>query len=261
MNSQSKATTAQRSAHKFSPCLIVATCIFLATLLFFLTWTVFFQKSLVGTWEVSFEDKSDTDNAVTYNLKFNFDPIPKDSEDQTGTVTVNLGNMSYFGNYSLIEGTDGNPQISMYSTLDGSLFINSHLIYSVEGNRLSGMKLQITDVEGSFVPVGSDMNFEMTPSVIEYKIEKIKDAKTDEAILGSWKNEEGVIYTYTFFEDNTFSISSRERLVKGSYSAENGIIKLHYYNSLNQIQEEEVSYEKTDNTTITFNGSTFKKSI
>lgn len=257
-NNQSK--TARCFSSKLSPCLIVAACIFLGTLLFFLTWTVFFQKSLVGTWEVSFEDKSDADNVVTYNLKFDFEPIPKDSEDKTGTVTVNLGNMSYFGNYSLIEGTDGNPQISMYSTLDGSLFINSHLIYSIEGNRLTGMKLQITDVEGSFIPVGSDMDFEMTPSAIEYKIENIKDAKIDKEILGSWKNEEGVIYTYTFFEDNTFSISSKERLVKGSYSAENGIIKLHYYNSLNQIQEEEISYEKADENTITFNGSTFKKS-
>lgn len=259
MNNSHLAVSTKSKKHKLSPCLIVAACIFLASLLFFGLWTMLFQKSIVGTWEVTFTDTSSDEKTITYDLKFKFEPMTNTEESGTGNVTVNLGNISYFGTYRFTEDSDGEPQIWIYSVLDGTTFINSHLIYSVEGNALTGRTLKLTDVEGGFVPAGIDTNFEMKPSAIEYKIQKIDNAKLDQAIIGSWNGGTDTIYTYTFNEDQTFSVASKYRYITGSYSAADGNLTLCYYTSTGDVQEETLTYTVNDTGTVSFNGLEFTK--
>ncbi len=259
MRNSSSTVSVQSKKHKISPCLIVAACVFLAALLFFGVWALFFQKSIVGTWGVTFTDDSSDKNTVVYSLKFKFDPMTDAEEVGTGDVTVNLGNISYFGTYRFMESDDGKPQIWIYSILDGATFINSHLNYEVEGNVLTGKTLKLTDTEGGFIPFGDDMDFEMKPSVIEYKIAKIDDAKLDKAILGSWEGGTNTIYTYTFNEDQTFAVSSKYRYISGSYSANNGTITLCYYTTTGEVQNDTLSYTVNDTGTVSFNKLEFTK--
>lgn len=259
MNNSHSTVSTKNKTHKVCPCLIVAACIFLASLIFFGLWTMFFQTSIVGTWAVTFTDSSSDEKVISYDLKFKFEPMTNTEENGTGNVTVNLGNISYFGTYRFTEGSDGKPQIWIYSILDGTTFINSHLIYSVEGNALTGRTLKLTDVEGSFIPVGSDMDFEMKPSAIDYKIKPIDNARLDKAIIGSWNGGIDTVYTYTFNEDQTFSVSSKYRYITGSYSAADGTLTLCYYTSTGDIQEENLTYIVNDTGTVSFNGLEFTK--
>lgn len=258
MNSNLSATPVKKQKHRISPCLIVAACVFLVSVVFFVMWSLLFQKSIVGTWEVTFTDDS-ADEAIVYNLKFDFDSMTNSNEDNAGNVTINLGNISYFGTYRFIDDTDGEPQIWIYSILDGDVFINSHLAYEIEGNALTGKTLKLTDIEGYFIPVGTDTSFEMTPSSIEYNIKKLDDAKQDKAILGSWVSNTSTVYSYTFNNDNSFSVSSKYLAIVGSYSAADGEILLCYYNSVGELMEETIPYTVSDSGEVSFNEMEFSK--
>ena len=245
--------------HFFQPCVIVTLCAFVVTVLFFASWYIFFQRSIVGSWGVDFTYTSSDDETYTYSLNFDFKSMDSTEETNTGDVTITLGNVSYFGTYVLQTSDDGEPQLWIYATMNGSSVINSHLLYSVEGNRLTGLTLKMTDVEGSFIPSGDDMDFEMNPSVVEYEIAPTEDAVADENVVGTWSSDDS-IYNYVFNDDQTFEIFSQYHFITGSYSAEDSVLIMHYYNTIGEVVEYELSYELVDEDTISLNDAEYTRS-
>ena len=213
---------------------IIASVILLAAILFFACWSIFFNKSLKGSWTLNFT-ASDKDCAVTMSF------------ENDGTCYLQSGGTIYKGSYTTNSADNGRSKLSASYTSFGQPFINSNFYYDLSGNSITGRRLHLTDLSGMvFRPDDlSDDGSTSKKDAADYIEENGKryyiytlnysdsyetkytplDGATDEKLIGIWferSSDSNYDNTFAFNADGTYQITYRDIIYKGCYAAKDG---------------------------------------
>lgn len=185
------------------PSVIIAACIFLAAIICGVVFLLFFNTSIAGTYVI---ETAETPEVQTY---FIF--------EEDGKLTEKAGSIELEGTYEIT--TENN--VSKLTIEIPANYINTTYNYTLEGNRITGMKILLSDDNGNsttFVPATYN----------ETVVEPIEKAQLDSKLIGKWEDSAGYGMKYTFNDDNTMIMSSYGANIYGYYSAENDTIKIKY---------------------------------
>lgn len=212
--------------------IIIVVCVLLAAVvcrLFF--WKGVVNTNLLGaktttTWHYRPDTAqlgASVDEAMVPDYYFNFQP--------DGTITVNIGTLSFQGDYTLRnleegEGTAkaGTPVLEIAGTgqIDGTF------LYDREGNLFSGNTLKLTSLANSEANVTLDAK-DYTPVTLEPSA----DFAADDTLTGNWsyKNEK-LTQNFTFNSNGTYELKTVSGGViekqTGIYTAKDGTLTLTY---------------------------------
>ena len=217
---------------------IISAVILLVSVLVFCGWKLFFDKSLLGDWTMTFVANG-KDQYVT--LSFEKDDV----------CCLHVGGITHKGKYSLEEDDSGNQMIKTNFNESGKTYLVANFRYSISGNEASGKKLSLTDLSGFIYPpdviatqdeeqvktkqAAADyieekgvryyiINFESNNSY-STPIKHFESENTDSKLTGIWlytDDNSNYDYTFAFYDDNTYQITYRDYLCNGCYTAGNG---------------------------------------
>lgn len=186
------------------PCIIISVCILLAAVIAGVVFLLFFNTSVTGAYII---EGSDTEGVVqTYFIL-----------EENGILTQRAGSIELEGTYEIT--TEDN--VSKITFDIPANYVNVTYNYTLEGNKLTGMKILMSDDSGStmtFVPVTYE----------ETVVEPIEGAQLDSKLIGTWEDTAGYGLVYTFNEDNTLVMSGNGMNIYCVYSAENDTVDIRY---------------------------------
>lgn len=224
--------------------IIIAACTLLVAILCFLVYYFFFDNSIYGTWtfddETSANATSTADEAdkVTTYYTFNSD----------GTATASFGTVIFKGTVKVTQKADGTAS----ADIEIPQFVSGTFNVAITGNKLMTRHLVLSNdsANGSFT------------SATESKatLEKYKDFKSDDDIIGTWSDSDTGI-SYTFNKDGTALANQSDSLIINyvyTVDKDKGTISVKYIHSKTQEDSLQYSYDK-DKDTLVIEGLGFKR--
>lgn len=196
------------------PCIIVSVCLLLVAVIVGAAFLLFFNTSVTGTYVIEGSD----DSVQTYFIL-----------EDNGVLTQRSGSIELEGTYEITN----EDNVSKITFEIPANYVNVTYNYKLEGNKLTGMKMLMSDESGNslvFVPA----------TYVETKVEPIEKAQLDSKLIGKWQYSMGYDLTYTFNEDNTLVMSGNGMNIYGYYSAENNTVKIKY--QATDVTESSASY-------------------
>lgn len=186
------------------PSIIISVCILLVAIVAGVAFLLFFNTSVAGTYVI---DTGDTEDAIqTYFIL---------GED--GSLTQKAGSIEMTGSYEVT--TEDN--VSKITFKIPANYVDVTYNYKIEGNKLTGMKINMSDDNGN------TMTF-LPTTYEETVVEPIKDAKVDSKLVGTWEDKTGYGLKYSFKDDNTLVMSGEGMNIYCYYSAKDNIIDVKY---------------------------------
>ena len=224
------------------PCVIISLCILIAGIAAGISYLMFFDDSIDGTYLIENPDAEGQEIKNYYIFGDN-----DNNGENGGDLQLLVGSLKFNGSYKLIN-QDGKSQIqldlqavNLYGTYN----------YKVEGNKLTGINIEIYD------DAGNSMKF--IPSKYEKtEIEPIKNAKVDSKLVGTWTDKNGYGIEYTFNEDGTLLMSDGTMEITSYYSADKGKLNIKYQSD--SVIENKAEYS-FDSDTLTLNQMEFQKVV
>lgn len=230
---QAVATAVKVKKKRFvMPCIIISACVMLASVLIGVAFLFFFNTSVTGAYVIEGSEQEDT--ATTY---FFF--------EDNGKLRQCVGTIEYEGTYK----TTTEDNVSRITFEIPNRYVNVTYNYKLDGNKLTGMKMILSDDKGNsmtFLPVQYE----------EPKLEPIDKAQLDSKLIGKWEDTAGYGLVYTFSDDYRLVMSGNGMNIYCYYSAENGEVKFKYYTD--DVVESSVTYSFSGES-LKFNDVEFKK--
>lgn len=214
------------------PCVIVSACVLFVAVLIGVAFLFFFNTSVTGTYIIETEQNSG--NAQTYFIL-----------EEDGKLTQRIGTVEIEGTYE----TTTEDNVSKITFEIPANLVNVTYNYKLEGNKLTGMKMLLSDDNGN------SMTF-APATYVESELEPIEKAQLDSKLVGKWQDSASYGLVYTFNEDYSFTMSGNGMNINGYYSAENGTVKIKYF--ADDVVENSATYS-FNSEALVFNDLEFKK--
>lgn len=200
---QSAAPVKVKKKSPVIPSIVIAACILLAAIICGVIFLVFFNTSITGTYVIETEEVPDVQTYFIF--------------EEDGKLTERAGSIELEGTYEIT--TENN--VSKLTLEIPANYLNVTYNYTLQGNRLTGMKILLSDDSGN------SMTF--APATYEETVvEPIDKAQLDSKLVGTWEDTAGYGMEYTFNDDNTIVMSSYGANIYGYYSAENDEVTIKY---------------------------------
>lgn len=236
--------TEQCAKRKKSPimlCTIIAACILFLTIATSAIFLFFFNTSITGTYVLETNQEQESKTAKTYFF------IKED-----GKLGVRYGSLESLGTYETTVENNSNKITLNYS--NSSITYN----YQLEGNKIFGTKILLTDENGSTLTLSPATYEEVTVTPIE-------KVKKNSKLIGTWElstsdGNSAIKVKYTFNDDNSFILNYSQGRMKlyGYYSAEKDKINIKYKDESNQDLTHSMSYSFNGNNLV-LDGAELKK--
>lgn len=214
------------------PCIIISACVLLVAVIIGVVFLLFFNTSVTGTYVI--EDDGQSAQVQTYFIL-----------EEDGLLTQRSGSVELEGTYEL-SNENGVNKITFEIPAN---YVNVTYNYKLEGNRITGIKMLLSDDNGNsmiFAPA----------TYTETVVEPIEKAQLDSKLVGKWEDSAGYGLTYTFNDDYSLVMSGNGMNIYGYYSAENGTVKIKY--QANEVVESSATYSFKDDTLV-LNNLEFKR--
>ncbi len=234
VNSEQEATTAVKVKKRrfVMPCVIVSACVLFVAVLIGVAFLFFFNTSVTGTYVIETEEQQG--NAQTYFIL-----------EENGKLTQRIGTVELEGTYE----TTTEDNVSKITFVIPANYVNVTYNYKLDGNKLTGMKMLLSDDNGN------SMTF-APATYVETKLDPIEKAQLDSKLVGKWQDAAGYGLVYTFNEDYSFIMSGNGMNIYGYYSSENGTVKIKYFAA--DVVENSATYS-FNGESLVFNDLEFKK--
>lgn len=220
---------------------IISAAIVAFTLLFVCFWGIFMNRDIKTTWTLHFH-LDQTECAASYTF------------GADNSVLFHNGGSIRKGEYRIVQDENGKDIISMtfrnFSDF-GTPSVTFRLAYRIGGSALTGRSIECTDLDGMIFPPDqlSEENkdaakqkknaasfmeengmryyiFSMSENKgYQTQMKPFENASADKQLLGIWleKNEDANYdNTFAFYEDGTITITYRDRIYRGCYTAKDG---------------------------------------
>ncbi|MCQ4021650.1 MULTISPECIES: DUF5640 domain-containing protein [unclassified Ruminococcus] len=230
---ESTATVKVKKKRLVMPCIIISACTLLVAIVVGVVFLLFFNTSVAGTYVI--ETEGDTAEIQTYFIL-----------GDDGKLTQRSGSIELEGTYQ-ITNEDNESKINLSIPAN---YVNVTYNYKIEGNKLTGMKLIMSDDRGNsliFAPA----------TYVETTVEPIENAQLDSKLVGNWEDTEGYGLRYIFNDDYSLVMSGNGMNIYGCYSAENGNIKIKYY--ADTLREDTATYSFDGDKLVLNESVTFTK--
>lgn len=231
--------------------------IFLAALITALTWKLFFNQTITGTWYYindgeytetfdspteSSDEPEEVTHSYTQRVCYEF--------NDNGECIVTLGTMSVVGQYDLYS-TDDSRMFTAAVIYQYTPLLYGSYNYRIEGNSFTKKKLVIS-------AAGSDEELTLQEGEGESPLKPYDDFKGDDRLKGTWRDDDvGVEYEFT--ADGYFTRRSDDGLIiEHTYSViDDGVIMTKYFGDTEQNYSYTYSFDDDNNLSI--NGTALKK--
>ncbi len=228
----------KKKGHWIMPSVIIAICVLVLGIAGGISYLWFFDNSIEGTYVI---ENPDADEQAIKNYYIFEAP----NDGQKGTLKLLFGSLDFEGTYEFVN-ENGTSKIAL-----DLMAVNLYGTYNyrVEGNKLTGHKIEISD------DAGNAMNF-VPASYQKVELEPIKNAKMDSKLVGTWQDTAGYGIKYTFNDDNTLIMNSSGMTIDCYYSAAKGDLQVKY--QAEEIVENKANYS-FDKDALILNQMEFKK--
>lgn len=200
---QSAAPVKVKKKSPVIPSIVIAACILLAAIICGVIFLVFFNTSITGTYVIETEEVPDVQTYFIF--------------EEDGKLTERAGSIELEGTYEIT--TENN--VSKLTLEIPANYLNVTYNYTLQGNRLTGMKILLSDDSGNSMTFAPE-------TYEETVVEPIDKAQLDSKLVGTWEDTAGYGMEYTFNDDNTIVMSSYGANIYGYYSAENDEVTIKY---------------------------------
>ncbi len=237
-SNQQYAAVAVKKKSPVMPCIIISASILVLAVVLGIVYLLFFNTSIAGTYIIENTVSNDADEEITQTYYI---------FDDDGNLKMLFGSLEFDGTYE-IANEDGTSQITL-NVQAANLYGTYN--YSVSGNKLTGISIEISDTSGN------SMKF-ISADYENPDIAPIEDAKVDSALVGTWEDTGGYGVQYTFNDDSTLVMTGSGMIINSYYSADNGQLNIKYL--ADSLVENDAEYS-VDGETLTLNGMEFQKSV
>lgn len=231
--------------------------VFLAAFITAITWSLFFNQSVIGKWYYinngeyteTFDSPTGTSDEpeiitqeYTQRVCYEF--------KENGECVVTLGTMSVVGQYNLYSADESKMLTAAVAYQYTPLLYGSYT-YEIKGNALTGKKLIIS-------ASGSEEELVLEEGEGENPLEKFRDFKGDDRLTGTWRDDDiGIEYKFT--SDGYFTRSSDDGLIiEHTYTIiDDGVIMAKYFGDDEQNYSYNYSFDADNNLII--NDTVLKK--
>lgn len=170
--------------------LYVTICIAAAALVFLLGWRLFFNQSIIGTWNYTIDSTETPDSAATADEATAGQRVCYEFTEG-GECRVTLGTMTAVGDYQLSSDKEEGNLVTISVFYNYSPILYGMYSYETTGNAFTGRTLLLNNVY-------YEEKLELESGEGEYPIAPFTDAKLDERLNGRWYDAENdIIYTFS----------------------------------------------------------------
>lgn len=224
--------------------IIIAGVILLLTVLSFLSYNLFFDNSIAGTWSYEFdltpqEQMATSDEVSKVKMYFKF--------DKNGEAYSYVGNAQTVGTYTTSTNEEGKSVVS----IDIPQQLSGDFVTTIKGNKVTGRELTLQLGEQA-------LSFKSD----KYKkpaLKPIKGFKADEEIIGTWEDD---VYgsQYTFTKDGKLIMNQSDIMIfEGVYTvSKENVITVKIITATEEDFDMNYGYDK-ENETLVIEGVGYKK--